>query len=248
VSAAAARRPGPNSWVIPVVASAAGRMDACSLAGVLPQADGAAYQAANPPALASGVDLYFTSQAGETLAVDVRTASAGELVWPFEVSTDLAGVQVQVALPDLSEVPTDKRVTLVDVDAGKSMYARTMPAYAYGSGEGGVRHFRLEVTDGVGGGLIIASAAAAPVGQGATVTYTLSLPADVSVEVINIAGRRVATLASGQAAAAGINSLSWNGRSASGTACPAGRYLVRIRAAADNGQQVESVVPLQLGR
>ncbi|MCD6362194.1 MAG: hypothetical protein J7M38_15150, partial [Armatimonadetes bacterium] len=247
VLAAMQRKPGPNSWLIPVVAQAGGRIDSASVAGVLPQADGAAYQALNPPAVSPYVDVYFPAQ-GAPRAVDVRTAAAGTMVWPFEVATDMAGVTVQVSLPDLSEVPAGKRVTLVDLDTGKRIYARTMSAYRYDSGEGGVRHFQLEVSDGTGGGLIITSAAATGSAAGATISYTLSLPAQVNVEVINIAGRRVATLTTGQAAPAGLNTLAWNGRSSSGTRCPAGRYLVRITASADDGQRVESIVPLNLAR
>jgi hypothetical protein len=244
----AARKPGLNSWLVPIVVSAAGRADTSGVAGVLPQADDAACQAVNPPAISPFVDLYFTAQAGSRLAVDVRTAGEGALVWPFEVATDMADVTVQVALPDLSEVPASKRVTLVDLDTGKRMYARTMSAYSYSSGEGGARHFALEVTDNFGGGLMITSAlAAGTAAGGASVSYTLSAAAEVNVEVLNIAGRKVATLANGQAAAAGANTLTWSGRSNSGTLCPAGRYLVRIQAAADDGQRVETLAPLSLG-
>lgn len=248
ISAAPRRQPGPNNWLIPVVAQAGGRVDAASVVGVMPQADGGAYQAVNPPPLSPYVDVYFPTQGGEQRALDVRPAASGTMVWPFEVATDMAGVTVTVSLPDLSEVPAGKRVVLVDLDAGKRIYARTMPAYRYESGEGGVRHFQLEVSDGSGGGLMITAAAARPASAGATVSYTLSLPARVSVEVLNIAGRKVALLAGDQVSPAGVNSLVWNGRSTSGTLCPPGRYLVRIRAAAEDGQQVESIVPLNLSR
>jgi len=249
VTQVAARTPGPNSWLIPITVSAAGRADLSGVAGVLPQADSAACQAVNPPAMSPFVDLYFTAQAGSQLAVDVRTAGEGSQVWPFEVATDMADVTVQVALPDLSEVPTNKRVTLVDLDTGKRMYARTMPAYSYNSGDGGARHFALEVTDNFGGGLMITSAlAASTAAGGASVSYTLSAAAEVNVEVLNIAGRKVATLANDQVASAGANTLTWSGRSNAGTLCPAGRYLVRIQAAADDGQRVETLAPLSLGR
>ncbi len=239
--------PGPGTWVMPITASAAGSMDVSSVAGVVPAGGQGVYQAANPPVVGSYVDVYFTSQAGKRLATDVRAMGDGAQVWPFEVATDMADVTVQVALPDLSQVPASKRVTLVDLDAGKRMYARTMPVYSYSSGDGGARHFALEVSENHGGGLMITSAAVAQAAGGASISYTLSLAADVSVEVLNIAGRKVATVATGPAAA-GANTLTWSGRSKSGTVCPAGRYLVRIQAAADDGQRVETLAPLSLGR
>ncbi len=247
----AARQPGPGSWVIPVVARAAGSMDASSFAGVLAEAaaNPAAYRIDNPPAVSPYVDLYFTAGVGRRLAVDVRDQAAATETWEFVVTTDMAGVQIEVSLPDLSEVPADKKVTLVDEDAGKRMYARTMPAYTYNSGEGGSRHFSLEVSDGVGGGLAIASATASATGGGqVAISYTLSADAQVSVQVLNIAGRPIAALATSQAKAAGANTAVWSGRSKSGTACPAGQYLVQITALADDGQSVQALVPVLVQR
>ncbi len=248
VARAAATRP-EGGWLVPIVARAGGVMDACSVAGVIPQAAGdpAAYSVDNPPAIGPFVDLYFEAAGGRRLATDVRAAAAATEVWSFAVATDMAGVQVELTLPDLSEVPADKSVVLVDEAAGKRVYARTMTSYSYDSGEGGSRRFRLEVTDRQGAGLMITGASAAPAGGGVTVSYTLSAPAQVSVEVLNIAGRSVATLG-GDLAPAGVSTVSWNGRSAQGTICPPGRYLVYISARAEDGQQVQAVVPAQLDR
>lgn len=249
VAAQAQRQPGPGAWVFPIVVRAAGVMDAASFAGVLPQAatDPAAYSLDNPPAIGPFVDLYFLGADGRRLAVDVRPAAAASEVWSFAVATDMAGVQVELSLPDLSEVPADKLVFLVDETAGKRIYARTMATYSYDAGEGGERRFRLEVADRADTGLMITGAAAATAGGRVSVSYTLSSAAQVSVEVLNIAGRKVATLG-GDLQPAGVSTASWNGRSASGTICPAGRYLVRISARADDGQQAQAIVPVQLGR
>lgn len=249
VAAQAERRPGPKAWVIPIVARAAAVMDAASLAGVLPQAatDPATYRADNPPAISPFVDLYFLGEDGRRLAVDVRPAAAATEVWSFAVATDMADVQVELSLPDLSEVPADKLVYLVDETAGKRMYARTMATYSYDAGAGGERRFRLEVADRADTGLMITGAAAVAVGGRVSVSYTLSSAAQVSLEVLNIAGRKVATLG-GEVQPAGVSTASWNGRSASGTICPPGRYLVRINARADDGRQAQAIVPVQLGR
>ncbi|MEA3402028.1 MAG: FlgD immunoglobulin-like domain containing protein [Armatimonadota bacterium] len=246
----AARKPSEDAWIVPVVARAGGVMDACTYAGVLPQASGdpAAYEIDNPPAIGPFVDVYFLDEGGRRHAVDVRPAAAAGQSWQFEVATDLAGVEVEVLLPDLSEVPADKTVTLVDEAAGKRIYARTMTAYSYDSGEGGSRRFRLEIADRDDAGLMITGATASGGAGAVTVSYTLSAQAQVGIEVLNIAGRRVATLASGEPQAAGVQSVAWSGRSATGTLCPAGRYLVRISARADSGQQVQALVPLSLER
>jgi hypothetical protein len=243
------REPASDAWIIPVVARAAGALDACSYAGVLPQAasNPGAYQMDNPPAVGPYVDLYFLGDGDRRLAVDVRDAQPSQ-TWQFEVATQMADVEVEVQLPDLSEVPADKAVYLVDETAGKRMYARTLTTYSYQSGEGGARRFSLEVADRAETGLMITSASAQAAGGAVTVSYTLSADAQVQVEVLNIAGRKVATLASGDTAPAGLNTCGWNGRGGSGTVVPSGRYLVRVSARADDGQQVQALVPVQIER
>ncbi|MGD9495453.1 MAG: carboxypeptidase regulatory-like domain-containing protein [Armatimonadota bacterium] len=248
VAQQAASRP-EGAWLVPIVARAGGVMDAASVAGVVPQAatDPTAYVVDNPPAIGPYVDVFFVGEGGRRLAVDVRPAATAVEAWQFGVTTDMAGVQVELSLPDLSEVPADKTVILVDEDAGKRLYARTMSSYRYDSGEGGTRMFRLEIAERGNAGLMITAAAASATRGGATVTYALSAEAQVKVEVLNIAGRCVATLG-GALAPAGVSTVSWNGRSTEGTPCPAGRYLVRISARAEDGQEVGTVVPLSLTR
>jgi hypothetical protein len=230
------------------VARAASALDASSLAGVLPQAAESpdTYRMDNPPAVGDYVDVYFIGDGGRRLAVDVRDSAPAQS-WEFEVATDMAGAEVHLQLPDLSEVPNDKSVYLIDEAAGERIYARTMTSYSYNAGEGGARRFRLEVADRTETGLMITSASAQAAGGGVTVSYTLSADAQVQVEVLNIAGRTIARLAD-EAAPAGVSSCTWNGRSASGTLCPSGRYLVRIKARAQDGQQTQALTPVQLGR
>jgi hypothetical protein len=77
---------------------------------------------------------------------------------------------------------------------------------------------------------------------------TLSAPASVMVEVVNLAGRPVALLTQERAAAAGVQRLAWNGLSLTGTAAPAERYLVRITARDRAGAQASALAPLSLVR
>jgi flagellar hook assembly protein FlgD len=56
---------------------------------------------------------------------------------------------------------------------------------------------------------------------------TLPSPTSVRAEVLDVAGRHVATLASGTLPA-GVHELSWNGRSDKGGYVAAGVYLVRV--------------------
>jgi len=237
-----------GEFVIPICAQANGAQDTTARAGVLTlaQSDPEAYEIDNPPFMANSVDVYFTGQEGRELTCDIRGAAASSLTFAFAVKTDLQDVPVKVSLPDLSQVPRDKAVILTDVSTGKRLWARTLSSYTYNSGTGGERAFRLEIVPNVGGGLSVTVAPAAVKAGGVALTYTLSRPASVEMTILNMAGRTVRTLTRDKAAQPGVNAEAWNLRSDTGSRVPAGRYLVRIRAAADDGQQVSAIAPLMV--
>jgi hypothetical protein len=237
---------GTGGYILPIVAKVGGRADLCSAAGV--SANGS-FEIPNPPTVSGGVDLYFVNDAGESLAQQVKTSAAPQ-VWEFVVSTDLARSQVAVSLPDLSQVPNDRSVILTDEDAGRAMYMRTTPQYVFTSGaKGAVRHFRLEVVARGGNNLAIASTSAQQVGAGGVVvTYSVTQPCQVDLEVVNIAGRVIRHLANGQVSPTGVSTQSWNLRGEDGASVPAGLYLVRVHAVAENGQRVDAVTQVSVTR
>jgi hypothetical protein len=92
---------------------------------------------------------------------------------------------------------------------------------------------------GSGGALRFARASASPT-RGAS-RFSLELPSEafVRVEVIDVLGRRVRTIA-GETRSAGAHSLSWDGASESGGRVAPGVYFVRLRA--DDASRMERVV------
>ncbi|MFP3904061.1 MAG: carboxypeptidase regulatory-like domain-containing protein [Armatimonadota bacterium] len=242
---------GDGDYLIPVQASAGGTVDGCAAAGVAQNAaampDGG--KIINPPTIAADVDLYFLGDDGRKLSYDVHSAGAASYTWEFEVQT-AGDMPVTVALPDLSAVPHEKQVTLIDTASGKSIYARTVQGYTYDGRADKPRRFKLEITDRTASALVVSSATATMTdgGQQVTLSYALSQPASVSVNVMNISGQRIRTVAAGQAREAGVNTESWDLRNAHGSMVPAGRYILCIRAKTDSGQQVQSIVPVQVKR
>jgi len=96
---------------------------------------------------------------------------------------------------------------------------------------------------------VLSSATAVPNrAGGAQVAFTLSAPASVDVEVLNLAGRPVAKAATGRACEAGMNTVLWSGMSAAGTRVPAGTYLVRIAARTAEGAKAEALATLRIER
>jgi hypothetical protein len=79
-----------------------------------------------------------------------------------------------------------------------------------------------------GRGLWLGAPAPNPARDGFTIAYSLPAEAEVSLAVYDLAGRRLATLASGRIAA-GTHTARWDGTDGSGRALAAGHYVVRLR-------------------
>ena len=97
-------------------------------------------------------------------------------------------------------------------------------------------------------GLAVTSCAAIPTAAGAEVVFSLSAPAEVAAQVVNIAGRPVRTLCRAKGCEAGANALVWNAQSDSGLPVPGGTYLVRIEARAAGGQVARGLATVSLRR
>jgi len=94
----------------------------------------------------------------------------------------------------------------------------------------------------------ITSLAALQAGAGAEIVFTLASEAQVEVEVLNIAGRRVRTIVSDRDCEAGVTSLAWNCRSDRGVMVPSGAYLVRVTARSEDGEQSSRLCTMMLRR
>ncbi len=95
---------------------------------------------------------------------------------------------------------------------------------------------------------MVTSLAAAGTARGAQITFGLSAPATVQVRVLNIAGRPIGTVTSGQDCAAGLTTLVWSGLSDAGLQAPNGLYLVEVNARADAGSQSRALTTIRLQR
>lgn len=97
-----------------------------------------------------------------------------------------------------------------------------------------------------GASMITACAANAVGGTGA-ITLGLSIPASVSVSILNLAGRTVATLPP-RDLPSGLSTVLWDGRSLTGTPVPAGRYLVSVTARSPDRAESRALTVLSLAR
>jgi hypothetical protein len=106
----------------------------------------------------------------------------------------------------------------------------------------------MGATTACGAAPALTAASACSTAGGAEIAFTLSAPASVSVEVLNLAGRTVATVAENVRVEAGLQRLVWSGRTTTGASAPAGAYLVRIAARSANGACTNAVAPLNVQR
>jgi hypothetical protein len=75
----------------------------------------------------------------------------------------------------------------------------------------------------------------------AQISFGLTADASVTAEVLNIAGRKVRLITTNQAMEAGIGTLLWDGRNASGAGVPSGMYLIRLSVHDASGTQSQAV-------
>lgn len=236
-----------GGWTIPVQAKAGRLGDFCSVAGLVP-GSGSSHVVENPPTAPNAVDLYFTNSAGQRLAHDIRS-QGGAQTYDFVVACGVPAVNVTVSLPDLSAVPAGQQIMLVDKDTGKTMYARTMSSYTYHNAVAGAeRKFQLVVEPRNTGALVVTSTAATAKGEGVVFTYNVTKGCQVTMRVLNLAGRPVKVLTLDKTVSAGVQTQLWNLTSESGTRVPAGAYLLQIDAVAENGQSVRGLTQISVGR
>jgi len=108
-----------------------------------------------------------------------------------------------------------------------------------------VARLRVTGTTGVGDwpaqrGLSLSSPMPNPFGSRTLVAFTLPVAAGVSLDVLDVSGRRVRSLLGGEWRSAGAQAVEWNGRSDRGDRVPAGLYFVRLVTGAD--QRVQRAV------
>jgi len=245
-----------DGWLVQIVASAGKVMDASNYFGVASRAaDGydAQFDVERPPFIDGQptVQVAFEhpewgAYAGQ-YAVDVRSRAVGQ-VWRFTVTTNVSNSEVTLRFPNVARVPRGLNLYLVDEVTGQRRSLRTLAAYTFRSGDGiTTRSFRIEVSNEHGTSLRISNVSLAGRGSTRTISFSLSAEASVSVVVLRN-GQPVRELLAQSTRAAGINTVTWDGRDRSGVSLPAGAYTVEIRATGTDGQVARSVVPVVLTR
>ncbi len=165
----------------------------------------------------------------------VEMSTDGGGTWPIELentqeSTN-AWVLVEFRLKDYT-TPTNLtkfRFTARDIDTGGIVEAALDDFMVYDGVEQGGAVDAPVIGGGSAGRVELSRSYPNPFRSGQSAFVDLALPrgSDVEAVLVDVTGRRVATLAAGPLDA-GVHRLEWDGRSAKGREMPAGVYFVRV--------------------
>jgi hypothetical protein len=181
--------------------------------------------------------------AGAQKMVEVQADNGKLKTWYLQVAAAAPQPDLTLGWPDLSTVPERYTPVLEDTASGTRCYMRTTPAYRFSLPQGGSRLFKIILEPrGTQATLLTQVQAQAASGGNYGITYALSASASVDVVIRNLAGVVVRRVTTGQVAAAGNNSVLWNGRTDSGSRVPAGHYLVELTAHSPANGQSNSVI------
>jgi hypothetical protein len=181
------------------------------IAGVTPDAQGGNY----PNAVR---EWCINTAAVDPFRRSVLAGSEDGILYLWDLDTNTFTESI-VLTPGIGEAYTP---TLVGPD-GQVYAINNATLFAVGALNAGV-------PPGAGGARIaLANAGRNPSPRGAQLRFTLAVAAEVMLEVMDPAGRRVATLAQG-VRSAGEHTVVWDGHDASGARSNAGLYFVRLTA------------------
>jgi hypothetical protein len=167
---------------------------------------------------------------------DIRSLSGDGKTWVITIESPehiYAGVRVE----SLGELPAGWNAALYDRARGIKVTDLSQPLTVHVPGRAQVE---LAVgTDGFIAGeetesnlhlrTQVLSLMPNPFSEDLTVSFYLSSPQRVSVDIFNIEGARIASLAD-EVLGAGVHSRTWNGRTSSGHAAASGVYFMKIEA------------------
>jgi hypothetical protein len=240
-----------DGWLLRLVVRSGDREDANNFIGVSTQARDEldSQDVEKPPSFQSYVQLRVVEpRSRATLAQDLRRAGKRPMQWELEVVTDQPGAEVTLRWQQEIPLPAGMRLTLHDQLTGQRISMNRQSAYTFRTDENSRRRFIVEAQPARLSQLRITNMSVARTrGNQVTIQYALNAAASVQVLVQDASGKTVARLTGGTRSA-GLNTVTWTGRTDSGVAVPPGTYQIQIIATNEEGEIARAVRPLVLTR
>lgn len=242
----------PGGWIMRLIARSNNREDRNNFIGISLQGNDQVAQedVEKPPVFQSFVNLRILPKEGgrSALAQDLRRNARKPQKWDMEVTTDQPDAEVTLQWAQEVRLPKGTRLMLTDQLTGQRVTMNKQSSYNFRMEGGTSRRFTVEAQPASRNRLMITNVNLSSTrGNAHTLRYSLTDQAEVRVEVQNLSGKTLARL-SGGTRSAGVNTVSWNGRTDEGISLPAGTYHIQVIATTEDGETVRVVRPVVLTR
>jgi hypothetical protein len=161
---------------------------------------------------------------------------------------------VSVTWPNLSTIPKNVRVRLVDTATGETRDLRKVSGYRFDAASASTREFKIQVETGTVSRAVIGNVVVTRNSRGTggdtsiRLTYSLATDATTTVRILKANGTEVMTVSRGRADKAGQNEVVWNLMDQANRAQPPGTYRAEIVAEGQDGERVRKIVPIVINR
>lgn len=197
---------------------------------------------------APSMRIYALSTNGQPLAVDVRNGLPQKIEWDVIIKWDNSdkeetNKEIVLTFDGVGYAPKDVGLWLLDLTTGKRTYLRTIGAYRFTpSPDETERRFKVIAERETSRLVWITGLRATSMrGEGVVISFNLTKPAQIKVEIQNLSGQRVAVLSSGEMRQAGEQKFIWRGTDEEGKNLPSGVYLIRVLAMDEEIRQAQAI-------
>ena len=201
----------------------------------------------------NGLSLAVNQTIGGTVTKLAQALSeiTGKQEFNVTVDSRQAG-PVTLTWPNLSTIPKNVQVKLVDVATGDTRDMRKVSGYTFTADANLTRNFKVQVSPGTVSKAIIGSVVVSPSGRGSSasvhVNYTLGADATTTVRILSASGKEVMVLSAGRADKSGTNEVVWNLHDQANRAVAPGTYRAEIVAEGTDGERVRKITPVIVTR
>jgi hypothetical protein len=256
----AARLPGPatraasssDGWRLRIEARGVGTADTYNFIGVSGGANDGydRKDVEKPPAIQGSVTLGILrndwgGRAG-LYTQDLQSASGGRKQWPLLVTSPAPNTDVTLAWPEIGKLPRSYELYITDSATGQRHRMRQMSSLRVNTGANASRAFTITAeprSGSIGAFRIINGTVTSRGPNSATISFTATQDASVSIRVLRGTGQPLRTLARRSVTAGDPVKMVWDHRDDKGIAVPAGNYLIEVKGTGQDGQNASLLVP-----
>lgn len=236
-----------NHWRLNIQAQRGNQTDEENYVGAV-NGDATLMQIPEPPlGPAQAVNLTVLNAANSPMAQVIRNQNVSQ-EWPVKLYAKQAGA-VTLRWPNMTTVPSNVKLTLVNSATGQSIDMRTLSSVTVNMSANQTRDFKVKsvVNNATLPTIesVSASNGSVAMNNSPIVKFTLNSAATATVQIKNASGQLVSTLAANQACQAGENIYIWNLRSVRGIT--AGTYSAYVTATV-NGQSMSKMATFSVSR